>query len=139
MGSAEVTGGLTKDAAEALGLRAGTPVVGGGADNAAASVGSANVEEGSMQTSIGTSGAVVAPIETVRVDPGMRIHSFNHAVADRWYLMGVVLSAGAALGWFRRVLAGKDGPGMSYEELIAEAARGAGGCRRFDVFAVSDG
>ncbi len=121
MGSAEVTGGLTKDAAEALGLRTGTPVVGGGADNAAASVGSGNVEEGLMQTSIGTSGAVVAPIETVRVDPGMRIHSFNHAVADRWYLMGVVLSAGAALGWFRRVLAGSKGSGLSYEELISEA------------------
>ena len=121
MGSAEVTGGLTKDAAEALGLRVGTPVVGGGADNAAASVGSGNVEEGSMQTSIGTSGAVVAPIETVRVDPGMRIHSFNHAVDNRWYLMGVVLSAGAALGWFRRVLAGTKGSGLSYEELISEA------------------
>lgn len=74
-----------------------------------------------MQTSIGTSGAVVAPIETVRVDPEMRIHSFNHALADRWYLMGVVLSAGAALGWFRSVLAGRGKVGLTYEELIAEA------------------
>ena len=121
VGSAIISGRLTSDAADALGLRAGTPVVGGGADNAAASVGSGVVSEGAMQTSIGTSGAVVAPIGQPRVDPDMRIHSFNHAVPDMWYLMGVVLSAGAALGWFRRVLLGTDGVGLSYEELIAEA------------------
>ena len=95
-GSASVTGRLTPAAAEVLGLSYGTPVVGGGADNAAAAVGSGVVGEGAMQTSIGTSGTVVAPIERPRVDPGMRIHSFNHAVPDTWYLMGVVLSAGAA-------------------------------------------
>ncbi len=120
-GSASVTGGLTASAAETLGLRVGTPVVGGGADNAAASVGSGVVAEGAMQTSIGTSGAVVAPIGQPRVDPGLRIHSFNHAVPEMWYLMGVVLSAGAALGWFRRMLLGNEGVGLSYEELIAEA------------------
>ena len=121
VGSASISGRLTSDAADALGLKEGTPVVGGGADNAAASVGSSVVSEGTMQTSIGTSGAVVAPIGQPRVDPGMRIHSFNHAVPDMWYLMGVVLSAGAALGWFRRALLGTDGVGLSYEELIAEA------------------
>ena len=116
-----VTGGLTPAAADALGLRQGTPVVGGGADNAAASVGSGVVEQGSMQTSIGTSGAVVAPIARPRVDPGMRIHSFNHAVPDTWYLMGVVLSAGAALAWFSRALAAPYGKPPTYDELIAEA------------------
>ena len=120
-GSSSVTGGLTAAAAEALGLKQGTPVVGGGADNAAAAVGSGVVEQRAMQTSIGTSGAVVAPIERPRVDPGMRIHSFNHAIADTWYLMGVVLSAGAALGWFRQVLSGPSGTPLTYDELIAEA------------------
>ena len=121
-GSTSVTGGLTPAAAEAFGLGQGTPVVGGGADNAAAAVGSGVVEQGAMQTSIGTSGAVVAPIERPRVDPGMRIHSFNHALADTWYLMGVVLSAGAALAWFRRALLGPKGTPPTYDELIAEAA-----------------
>ncbi len=121
-GSADVTGGLTATAAEALGLGQGTPVVGGGADNAAAAVGSGVVARGAMQTSIGTSGAVVAPIERPRVDPAMRIHSFNHAVADTWYLMGVVLSAGAALDWFRRALAGPNGTPPTYDDLTGEAA-----------------
>ena len=121
-GSASVTGGLTADAADVLGLRAGTPVVGGGADNAAAAVGSGVVEQGTMQTSIGTSGAVVAPIKRPSVDPGMRIHSFNHAVDDTWYLMGVVLSAGAALAWFSRSLVGPQSKPPAYDELVAEAA-----------------
>ena len=120
-GSASVTGGLTASAAEALGLRQGTPVVGGGADNAAAAVGSGVVEQGAMQTSIGTSGAVVAPIEQPSVDPGMRIHSFNHTIEGTWYLMGVVLSAGAAFDWFRRTLSGPDGTPPAYEELTTEA------------------
>ena len=120
--SAEVAGRLTSSAATSLGLREGTPVVGGGADNAAASVGSGVVTNGTMQTSIGTSGAVVAPIDQPRVDPGMRIHSFNHAVPDMWYLMGVVLSAGAALAWFRRVLSGASETSSSYDDLTAEAA-----------------
>ncbi len=122
VGSAEVAGRLTSSAATSLGLREGTPVVGGGADNAAASVGSGVVTNGTMQTSIGTSGAVVAPIDQPRVDPGMRIHSFNHAVPDMWYLMGVVLSAGAALAWFRRALSGPAGTSPSYDDLTAEAA-----------------
>ena len=121
-GSTSVTGGLTAASAEALGLGQGTPVVGGGADNAAAAVGSGVVGQGALQTSIGTSGAVVAPIEEPRVDPGMRIHSFNHAIADTWYLMGVVLSAGAALSWFRQVLSGPGGTPLTYDDLIAEAA-----------------
>ena len=85
------------------------------------------VQQGAMQTSIGTSGAVVAPIENPHVDPGMRIHSFNHAIADMWYLMGVVLSAGAALAWLRRALLGPQGAGPSYDELTAEAANSAAG------------
>ena len=121
-GSSGVTGRLTQAAAAELGLRRGTPVVGGGADNAAAAVGSGVVGQGALQTSIGTSGAVVAPIERPRVDPGMRIHSFNHAVPDTWYLMGVVLSAGAALVWFRRALSEPKGHQPTYDELIAEAS-----------------
>ena len=120
-GSASVTGGLTVSAAAELGLEPGTPVVGGGADNAAAAVGSGVVEHGAMQTSIGTSGAVVAPIEQPSVDPQMRIHSFNHAIDDTWYLMGVVLSAGAAFEWFRRTLSGPDGTPPTYDELTTEA------------------
>jgi xylulokinase len=47
----------------------------------------------------------------------MRIHSMRHAAADTWYLMGVVLSAGAALDWWRR-----SSGGATFDELVAEAS-----------------
>ena len=91
-----------------------------------------------MQTSIGTSGAVVAPIERPRVDPAMRIHSFNHAVADTWYLMGVVLSAGAALDWFRRALSGPGGTPPYIRRTDSRGCRRSARRGRADVPALPD-
>jgi len=117
-------GTLQMGAASELGLKPGTPVAGGGADNACAALGAGVVGEGSLLVSLGTSGTVVAPVTKPKADAGMRIHLMNHAAPDTWYLMGVVLSAGAALAWLRRVL-GSAGPGagvLEYGTLIAEAA-----------------
>ena len=47
----------------------------------------------------------------------MRLHTFCHSVPDRWYLMGVILSAGNAMRWLRDVLL----EAGSYETLTAEA------------------
>jgi xylulokinase len=121
VGSAEVSGTLTAGAAADLGLSEGVPVVGGGADNASAAVGAGVVSPGTLLVSTGTSGTVVAPVARPRVDPGMRVHAMNHAAEGTWYLMGVVLSAGAALAWFRRALAPHGGTMPSYDELVAEA------------------
>jgi xylulokinase len=102
--STDIIGSVTADAARATGLQAGTPVVAGGADNACAAVGVGVVAPDQVLTSIGTSGTVVAVSEQPRLDPQARLHSFCHAVPDMWYLMGVVLSAGGSLRWFRDTL-----------------------------------
>jgi xylulokinase len=123
--SCEVVGGLTRAVAEATGLREGTPVVAGAADNAAAAVGLGVVRAGRGMVSLGTSGTVVAHTDALRVDAGMRLHSFCAAVPGASYLMGVMLSAGASLRWFRDVVAKKP-----YDAITADAARatpGAGG------------
>ena len=60
----EVTGRLTAAAAEATGLRAGTPVVAGGGDQSANAVGLGAVDEGTPVLSLGTSGVVFAPTRT---------------------------------------------------------------------------
>ena len=114
--STEVAGRVTKQAAGETGLAAGVPVVGGGADNACAAVGAGVGTPGEALITIGTSGAVVSPIAPPISDPGMRIHSMRHAVPNTWYLMGVVLSAGAALDWWRR-----SSGGATFDELVAEA------------------
>ena len=44
-----------------LGIHAGIPIVGGGADNAAGAVGCGATDSSVMQVSVGTSGAVVLP------------------------------------------------------------------------------
>ena len=125
-GSADVSGRLTPRAAGTLGLPAGLPVVGGGADNAAGAVGSGVVGQGTVQASIGTSGTMLMPAATPTVDDEMRLHTFCHCAPGAWYLMGVILSAGSAMRWLRDTVS----PGASYETLTAEAAEvppGSGG------------
>lgn len=86
--------------ARELGLPEGVLVVAGGADNACSAVGNGVLEEGQYLVSIGSSGVVLASTESLYVDPENGLHSFNHSGPDRWYLMGVMLSAGLSLRWF---------------------------------------
>ncbi len=104
-GSHEVLGHVTADAAARTGLPAGLPVVGGGADNACGAAGVGVVSPGEAVASWGTSGTVLAPIAQPVVDPKLRAHTFCHVVPGLWYLMGVVLSAGGAVAWYRDQLA----------------------------------
>ncbi|MGO8948313.1 MAG: xylulokinase [Ktedonobacterales bacterium] len=99
-----VAGGITAPVAEQLGLAPGTPVAGGGADNACGAVGNGVVEPGLALVSIGTSGVVLVHAETPEVDrsgPIPRVHTFNHAVPHAWYMMGVTQGAGLSLRWVR--------------------------------------
>lgn len=98
--SGEPIGCLTEEAALATGLKAGTPIAAGGADNACGALGMGVLSSGEVAVSIGSSGTVLAPTTAPYVDPEMRLHSFCHAVPGTWYLMGVMLSAGMALRWF---------------------------------------
>lgn len=102
--SEDVTGGLTTAAAKAMGLNAGTPVVGGGGDQAASAIGNGIVRKGVVSATMGTSGVVFAHSDEVQVDPEGRLHTFCHAVRGKWHVMGCVLSAGGSLQWFRNQL-----------------------------------
>lgn len=99
-----ITGTLTAEAAEATGLRAGTPVIAGGGDQAAGGVGNGVVRPGVLSSTVGTSGVVFAFADRVSLDPRGRVHTFCHAVPGKWHVMGVVLSAGGSLRWFRDAL-----------------------------------
>jgi xylulokinase len=132
--SGEPIGELTKEAAAATGLRPGTPVAAGGADNACGALGMGVLSPGQVAVSIGSSGTVLAPTTTPFVDPGMRLHSFCHAVPGTWYLMGVMLSAGLALRWFRDELGEPENSearerSVDPYELLSKTAAGApAGC-----------
>ena len=99
--SPEVSGTITAQAAALTGLKAGTPVVGGGGDQAAGGVGTGTVETGRVSSALGTSGVVFAHSADPFFDPEMRIQTFCHAVPGAWHLMGCMLSSGGSLRWLR--------------------------------------
>jgi xylulokinase len=96
-----VSSRISPEAAEATGLAAGTPVVGGGGDQEAQAVGSGIVREGLVSVTLGTSGVVFASSDSYRVEPNGLLHAFCHAVPGKWHLMGVMLSAAGSFRWFR--------------------------------------
>lgn len=102
--SEEVTGRLTKEAAEALGLTTDCVVVGGAGDCAAGAVGNGIVESGVLSTSLGTSGVAFVHSDNVKIDPAGRVHTFCHAVRGKWHMMGVNLCSGGSFQWFRNAL-----------------------------------
>ncbi len=114
----EVSGTVSAACAEATGLKAGTPVVGGGGDQAAGAVGVGAVTPGVVSLVAGTSGVVFAPLGSYAYEPEGRLHAFCHAVPGQWHFMGVMLSAAGSLQWYRDTLA----PGESFDTLTAEAA-----------------
>lgn len=123
-----VTGAVTADAAQATGLREGTPVVAGGGDQAANAVGVGAVAPDIGALSLGTSGVVFVPTASPLIEERGRVHSFCHAVPQTWHVMGVMLSAAGSLRWYRDTLA----PGTSFSTLVADAADiapGANGLR----------
>ena len=127
--SHEPTGTLRPEVAGQLGLSPQVVVVAGAGDCAAGAVGNGIVRSGVLSTSIGTSGVMFVHCDQMTVDPQGRVHTFCHAVAGRWHMMGVNLCAGGSLQWFRNQLclgltaecapSGTD----PYQLLGAEAAR----------------
>jgi xylulokinase len=99
--SIDITGEVTAEAASLTGLAAGTPVVGGAGDNAAAAIGTGVVSGGKAVTTIGTSGVIFAHSEKCTIDPLGRVHTFCAAVPGAWTVMSCTLFAGGSLKWYR--------------------------------------
>jgi len=121
--SQEISGRVNEEGARLSGLRPGIPVVAGAGDQAAGAVGMGIVKPGAVSTTIGTSGVVFAATSAPVLEPKGRIHTFCHAIPDRWHVMGVTQGAGLSLRWFRDQFgAGKDDGRDPYERLTEEAA-----------------
>ncbi|HEV2295444.1 MAG TPA: xylulokinase [Tepidisphaeraceae bacterium] len=132
--SYEVTGTISAQAARSLGLRTGTPVVGGAGDQAAGAVGNGIVTSGIVSATLGTSGVVFAHADQPTRDPQGRVHTMCHAVPGKWCVFGCMLSAGGSFQWLRNQL-GQEEVSLAkkkkidpYELLIAGAQRAPGGC-----------
>jgi len=127
--SQEVCGAINQEGATATGLRPGTPVVAGAGDQAAGAVGIGITRPGLVSATIGTSGVVFAATDRPALDPKGRLHTFCHAVPERWHMMGVTQAAGLSLRWFRDNFgSGTDDGRDPYERLSEEAAKAPVGC-----------
>ena len=98
----EVLGVVTPEAARASGLTAGTKVVVGGADFAAATLGAGVVDEGEACLMLGTAGNLLVPRKTAGTDA--RLINAHHVGTEAWLSLGGTLSGGAQ-EWLRHALA----------------------------------
>lgn len=89
----------------------------GGADNACAALGAGLITEKEALISIGTSG-VFSEYESSVKDFSGRLHFFNHVIPDAYYSMGVTLSAGNSLNWFKKNF----GNELSFSDLLQEVS-----------------
>ncbi len=135
--STVVSGVISRTAAKATGLSAGTPVVGGAGDQPAGAVGNGIVRSGIVSATMGTSGVVFAHADKVVPNKAGNLQSFCHAVPGKWCVFGCMLAAGGSFQWLRNTWydeevaalrkAHKD-PGVLYGQLIKLAEKAAPAC-----------
>jgi xylulokinase len=129
-----VSGELHSAAARALGLKAGTPVVGGSGDQPAGAVGNGIVASGIASATLGTSGVVFVHADEPTYDPLGRVHTMCSAVEGKWCVFGCMLAAGGSFQWFRNHMAlielekAKKLKVDPYDLLIQEAQTAPAGC-----------
>jgi xylulokinase len=103
----EVSGTVRADIAAHWGLRPGVVVAGGGGDAAAGAIGIGAINDGDSFISLGTSSQLVSVGSTFRPNVESLVHAFAHAVPQRWYQMGAMLTGASALAWGATIL-GRD-------------------------------
>ncbi|MGJ4901308.1 xylulokinase [Bradyrhizobium sp. HKCCYLRH2060] len=106
-------GRLRSDLAERWGMTKRPAFAGGAGDNPAGAVGIGAVRPGATFITLGTSGAVITPVDAVTANPERVVHTFCHAVPAMWLQAGAMLSAASCLAWVARLL------GASETELLA--------------------
>lgn len=114
--SIDCVGKIKAEYQKEFGFEKEVKVMGGGADNACAAVGSGIVSNGIGMVSIGTSGVFLSYEDEAHSNYSGHLHLFNHGIPDAYYSMGVTLAAGHSLNWFKETFAPKE----SFEELLSD-------------------
>jgi autoinducer 2 (AI-2) kinase len=95
-----VVGEVTAAAAGQTGLRAGTPVVAGGADTQLGLLG-AGVGKAEYTVIAGTFWQNTVLLDEPLVDPEARLRTLCHVVPGEWMLEGIGFYCGMSMRWFR--------------------------------------
>jgi xylulokinase len=130
----QIQGEVTAEAAEASGLRAGTPVMAGTVDSPAAVLEAGVAEPGIAVEMTGTSTVVIIPNDRGLTEPALI--ALPHALPGMHLLLGAMVSSGGCLRWFRdqfgqaEIQSATEGGADSYDLLTRHAEEiepGSGG------------
>ncbi|QLG93196.1 xylulokinase [Pseudomonas yamanorum] len=103
---------LNHTTAVALSLPPDLVIAGGGGDNPVAAVGIGAINAGDGFITLGTSAAIVAITDHAAGNPASAVHSFCHALPNRWYTMGAMLAGASCLRWVTRLTGFTDEPAL---------------------------
>lgn len=104
---------LRAELAQRWGMTKRPMIAGGAGDNPAGAIGIGAVRPGTAFISLGTSGALLAPTDTIAANPDRVVHTFCHAIPAMWIHAGAILSAASCLAWIVRLF------GVPETELLA--------------------
>ena len=127
--SAGVAGVIVHEAAEATGLRPGTPVLDGGGDQAMAALGAGLLASGTLLISLSTGGQLVTPVNEALPEPTAGTRTLCHALPGIYLALSATLGAGLSLRWLGDIIFGERGPdaGARVVALAAGAPPSADG------------
>jgi xylulokinase len=128
--STDVLGIVTAEAAEATGLKKGTPVAVGGGDGSCAAVGVGCIRPGMAYNYVGSSSWIALASEKPIVDARMRTMNWAHVVPGYLHPAGTMQTAGSSYQWLRNEICGlevaeAEQKGISPYELINEKIEGS--------------
>lgn len=116
--ASDYVGNVTAAFAHLSGLSPATKVFAGGGDNACGALGAAVLEPKTVLSSIGTSGVILKYEGSKCPDYQGKLQLECHTLPKTYYSMGVTLSAGHSLDWFKDNFL----PKISYEAMMKQAA-----------------
>jgi len=101
--SSAICGYLLKDAAAALGLISGIPIITGGGDGSCACVGAGVVDEGKAYNILGSSSWISAATKAPIFDKEMRTFTWLHLDENLYTPCGTMQAAGYSYSWYKEL------------------------------------
>jgi xylulokinase len=123
--SDEISGYVTKEAAETTGLAVRTPVFAGGGDAVIQTTGMGIVKEGTIGLIIGTSGVLSAPLDSFSANKGGLLQYFCNNAEDKWQAFGCQLSSGGSVEWLKDTFFEGSGAFQEIDEGAQNSPAGA--------------
>lgn len=127
--SSEIVSSISRQVEMLTGLKQGTPVVCGGADMACTALGTGAKDPGIMSVTIGSAGHIIIPMSEVKQEQIGNYYQMCHAVPDRYYAFGPILSGGINLAWLKeRFMEVSENLTFSQLDVLGDQAQmGSGG------------